>query len=137
VDPILDRMRADQEARSTGMDPVLAQMRDMQDQAHSQAALTVAVQADQNPDQAAIHGALAKRYNVPVDVVAEFPQEFKDRMALELARSTLDKAPQLQQRIVQQPQTAAIIHDDLPNAAGIERVLTPVAHAANYLVQQG
>jgi hypothetical protein len=137
VDPILDRMRADQEARSTGMDPVLAQMRDMQDQAHSQAALTVAVQADQNPDQAAIHGALAKRYNVPVDVVAEFPQEFKDRMALELARSTLDKAPQLQQRIVQQPQTAALIHDDLPNAAGIERVLTPVAHAANYLFSKG
>jgi hypothetical protein len=137
MDPILERMRADQETRATGMDPVIQQMRDMQDQTHSQAALTVAVQSQQNPDQAAVHNALAKRYNVPVEVVAEFPQEFKDRMGLELARSALDQAPQLQQRIVQQPQTAAVIHDDLPNAAGIEHVLTPVARAANYVFSKG
>jgi hypothetical protein len=65
-------------------------------------------------------------------VVAAYPQEFKDRMAMELARSTMNGAPQLQQRIANQPQTAAIIHDDLPNAAGVEKSLT-FGDAANYV----
>jgi hypothetical protein len=121
MDPIIDRMRAEQQP---DIDPVIAQMRDMQDQTHSHAALNVAIQSQQNPDQAAVHNALAKRYNTTPDVVAAFPQEFKDRMAVELARSNLDGAPQLQQRLVAQPQAAAMIHDDVPNASAIERVLS-------------
>jgi hypothetical protein len=91
---------------------------------------------DQNPDQAAVHQALAKRYNTTPDVVAAYPQEFKDRMALELARSSLQDAPQLQQRSPASRRPAAIIHDDLPNAAGVERALT-VGEGGQLRFQQG
>jgi hypothetical protein len=117
-------------------DDVVGQMRDDTAQTAARATLNVGLQANQNPEQAAVHQALARRYNTTPDVVAAYPQEFKDRMAMELARSSLQDAPQLQQRLAGQPQTAAIVHDDLPNAAGVERALT-VGKVADYVFSKG
>jgi hypothetical protein len=105
-------------------DKAVQQFGSQQDDAGSRAALAVSLSADQNPDQAALHKALATRYNTTPEVVAAYPEEFKQRMSLELARSNMQAAPKLQQTLANQPQTAALIHDDIPNAAGLEQALT-------------
>jgi hypothetical protein len=105
-------------------DGAVQMLDDQQRDAGSRAALAVGMASTGNPDQAALHNALAKRYNTTPEVVAAYPQEFKDRMAVELARSNMQDAPQLQQRIANQPQVVSVVHDDIPNAAGVERAVT-------------
>lgn len=124
-DEIIAQMKAEQSVTGTGPSPydnVAQDMARASQQSASRAAMVVGVQSTQNPDQAALHSALAKRYNTSPQVVSQFPQEFKDRMALEMARSNLKDAPKLQDTINANPNTAAIIHDDLPNAAAVESV---------------
>jgi hypothetical protein len=133
-DDIVAGMQSEQQAMGTAptrYDKAVQAMQVENDSAGPRAALAVGLSQDVKPDEAAVHQALARRYNTTPEVVAAYPQEFKDRMAMELARSTMRDAPHLQQRIANQPQTAALIHDDLPNAAGVEKTLT--ARAASYL----
>ena len=106
-------------------DSLIAQDQD----ARAQASLALSFSADSNPDKAAANARIAKRYNTTPDVVNRWPDEFKQRMAVETARSALTKAPTLQTTLNQNPGTAQIMHDDVQNAAGVEQAaaaLNPV-----------
>jgi hypothetical protein len=134
-DNIVAGMAARQAAMGTAptrYDKAVGLMQDENESAAPRAAFAVGLAGDEDPDEAASNLAIAKRYNTTPEVVGAFPQEFKDRMRMELARSAMRDAPQLQQRIANQPNTAAIIHDDLPNAAGVEKSLT-FERAAGYV----
>lgn len=105
------------------------------DQAAGRAALAVSLQ-DTKPDEAALNQQLAQRYNTSPDVVAAYPQEFRDRMRLEMTRSALEGAPQLAQRIANNPQGVAVLADDVPNTAAVEKTLS-FGDAANYVFSKG
>lgn len=142
-DSIINQMQDDQQALGTApkpvapaqpaaanpydkaIDTVISQDQD----ARAQASLALSFSADSNPDKAAINARIAKRYNTTPDVVDRYPEEFKQRMAIETARSALTKAPTLQSALNQNPATAQVMHDDVQNAAGVEQAasaLNPV-----------
>ena len=128
-DDIIDSMRATQQATGTQptnkYDDLVDSLKVQQQNDQARAAMAISLQSNENADVAARNARLAKRYNTSPDVVAAYPQEFKDRMALEMARDTLAKAPKLQQHINDNPQAGAIIHDDLDNAAALEQAMKP------------
>ena len=115
---------------------------DEEGETRGHAALAVSLQTEDNPDTAAQHLAIAKRYKTTPDVVARFSPEFKQRIALEMAQQTLASAPKLAARLSNNPQAGALLHDDLPNAAATENAITslpaspkftPIADAVGWL----
>ena len=107
---------------------------DEEGETRGHAALAVSLQTEDNPDTAAQHLAIAKRYKTTPDVVARFSPEFKQRIALEMAQQTLASAPKLAARLSNNPQAGALLHDvgkaiDPGDhvAAGVAGVARPLA----------
>lgn len=134
MNSIIEEMKRQQGETGTApqADPVIEQMKALTQASHAQAALAVSLSSSENADVAARNATLAKRYNTTPEVVSAFPQEFKDRMALENARASLNNAPRLQDTINANPNTAAIIHDDLHNASSIEQTVRPQQYMSEW-----
>src|SRR3569623_1189283 len=93
-------------------------------QAKQQAQAGMAVQfgAQSNPDPAAEHAALAKRYGLPTSVVEEFPDEFKTRAKVDDARAVVAQSPTLQSWLASNPDNAKVAHDDLHTLSAMEQL---------------
>ena len=93
------------------------------EQERAQASLALSASINQNADEAARNRDIAKRYNIPATVVDTFPEEFRQRAATEIAQETLAQSPMLQRQITDNPAVAPVIHDDVQNAAMIEKTV--------------
>jgi len=90
----------------------------------AQAALAVGFAADQKPDTAAFNVKLARRYGTSPEVIAKFPDEFKQRMLVQITRDALQGAPTLQAQIASDPAgVAPVIHDDVPTLSAMDRLM--------------
>ena len=123
VDPIAASMAASLSGNTApaGVDPIAAAMRR---EATGQAAYTVADQAGTSADRAVQDQRLAKRYKVPVDTVAAFPEDFRRHALMEDARNNLANAPALADHINQNPGSAPVVGPDLPGMAQQEQFLS-------------
>jgi len=124
MDDIIARM---DKQESTQLDPVIAQMDAADNQARSHAALAVAFSANTTPEQAAWHTEVAKKYGTTPDVVAQFPDRFKEDLSRQSAHDLFEKFPKLRDHIAEYPQRAAVSKDDLHNLSGLERTFAQSA----------
>ena len=76
-----------------------------------------------NSEQAAKMSLLAEQYKQPVGLVAAAQKDFEERAAADRAEKAMADAPKLAEFFVKEPTTAAILQDDLDNAAGLENLL--------------
>lgn len=76
-----------------------------------------------NPDQEAEKQRLAKRYNLPPDVVEAFHADYTDKAKFDDANAKMARAPALRSWIAEDGQRAKIAHDDIANLSAIEQVL--------------
>lgn len=88
---------------------------------HAQAALTVGLSFDKDPKREAENLTIARKLGTLPDVVAAYPEEFRQRMATQYAHDILTDAPKLQAHINDNPVSAAVSQNDLHNLSGIER----------------
>ena len=91
------------------------------------AALAVAFSSSNNSEQAAWHADVAKKYQTTPEVVAQFPDQFKEDMARQNADDLFKQFPKLRDHIAEYPQRAAVSKDDLHNLSGIERTFAQSA----------
>jgi hypothetical protein len=121
-DDTISQMKQSQaQTDSNPYDDTINQLKDQAQQAQARAAIAVSTAATENPDTAAQNIALAKRYKVTPDIVATFPQEFRDRMTLESARQNLANAPKLQAHINDTPGAAGALHPDVSAMSQLEQ----------------
>jgi GNAT superfamily N-acetyltransferase len=86
------------------------------------------------PDQAAEAAQLARRYRLPVGVVSEFREDYKQKAQVDDARAVVDQSPKLRGWLAADENNARMSHDDTQTLGGIEGVLTNIAAAAHYVV---
>lgn len=122
-DDIIEQMKSDQAATGTAPTPMDDAVRQMQEQDRAQASLAVSSSIDANADRAATNRTLAAHFNVAPEVVDRYPDEFRQHMATQIAHDTFANAPVLQRQVNENPALAPVIHDDVQNAAAIERTL--------------
>ncbi|HQR02481.1 MAG: hypothetical protein JSR19_06950 [Proteobacteria bacterium] len=103
--------------------PYLQTIDDIDQQQRARAALTVGLSVGSNPDKSAANAVLARRYNVPPEVVDTFPEEFKQRAVTEAAKAALRDAPTLARSIADNPALARVIHDVVPGTAAVEQAV--------------
>lgn len=103
-----------------------AAARRLRDQdAADQASATISNAATVNPDQAAKHLTLARRFDVPVSSVAADPIDL-ERYAKLLDADTAklaQQSPVLARHLADQ-NVANVMHDDIPNASRLEQEIT-------------
>lgn len=121
MDEIIAKM--DREAAGQA-DPVIAQMDAEEERQRVNAALAVAFSSSTPPQQAAWHSEVAKKYQTTPEVVAQFPDQFKEDMARQNAETLFKQFPKLQAHIAENPQNAAVSQHDLHNLSGIERTFS-------------
>lgn len=78
------------------------------------------VGATSNPDEAANHVKMARRFGTSPDVVASDPARFKQRAAVDDAQGVFDVSPRLTGFLAGNPRNAQVAHDDLGVLGGIE-----------------
>jgi hypothetical protein len=86
-----------------------------------------------NPDQEAEKQRLAKRYNLPPDVVDAFSDDYKQKAKLDDANSAMERAPALRSWIAADGARAKVAHDDVDNMSALERVWYEGASAVRTL----
>ena len=124
-DDIVAQMKEDQSSITPSpYDDVAKQIRQQAEASRAQAAISVGSSINSNPDRAGMNRAIAKKYNTTPEVVDHYPDEFRQRMSVELARDALKQAPKLEQSINADPTIAQVMHDDVPNTAALETVMT-------------
>lgn len=99
----------------------------IQQQDNRRAALAVAFSSSSNPEQAAWHAEVAKKYQTTPEVVAQMPDRFKEDMARQDSETLFANFPKLRDHIAEYPQRAAVSKDDLHNLSGIERTFAESA----------
>ena len=132
-DPIIDKMVSMPDASQAGggqsasgdnqqaQDPVVTKILSG---TASKAALSVGMSSEDDPQRAALYSQMAKQYHTTPEVVAQYPEEFKQRYATEIAHQHLSESPVLSSTIANNPSVAAIAHPDIPNLAQTESLLT-------------
>lgn len=126
-DDIIEEMKRSQAATGSApapYDDAVQQLKSQQQNTQGRAAMAVGYSVEINPDRAAQNKTLAKRYNTAPTVVEQYPEEFRQRALMEDARAAMANAPRLTEHIAANPANAQIIHDDVGNAAAIERSLS-------------
>jgi hypothetical protein len=101
------------------------------------AALTVGLSSDRNAAAAATDMALAKKYKTTPQVVAAFPEDFRQRAQMELARDALAKAPALSKAIVNNPALAAAAHPEVPKLSLVNQAIDALGQTARYVTGAG
>jgi len=86
-----------------------------------------------NPDQEAEKQRLAKRYNIPADLVDAFGDDYKQRAKLDDANAAMERAPALRSWIAADGARAKVAHDDVDNMSALERVWYEGASAVRTL----
>jgi predicted GNAT family acetyltransferase len=86
-----------------------------------------------SPDQAAEAAQLARRYKLPVGVVSEFREDYKQKAQVDDARAVVDQSPKLRGWLAADMNNASIAHDDVQTLGGIESALSSIASAARYV----
>ena len=140
-DDIIEQMKQSQAATGAApaapsapanpYDSVIQQIKFDAQQSQARAATIVAASSTENPDTVAQNIALAKRYKTTPDVVATYPQEFRDRMTAEMTRQSLANAPKLQQYINDNPTSAGAFHPDVPALSALEQTANAPAPLAD------
>lgn len=105
----------------TGAQPVGSVYDSLFDEPSGKAAL--AIGSAGSPDKAAEAATLARRYNLPPAVAAEFAEDYKARAKVEDARDAFDRHPRLGNWAGAQPERAAMVQDDLGTLGEIERTV--------------
>lgn len=94
----------------------------MDDQEGSDPAkLNVQFGVEKNPDQVAADAELARRYNLPTELVTEFKPEYETRAKVDDATKAMSDSPRLQEWLAKQPYHAEVSHDDLDNLGMVEK----------------
>lgn len=87
-----------------------------------------------SPDQAAEATQLARRYRLPVGVVSEFREDYKQKAQVDDARAVVDQSPKLRDWLAADANNARISHDDTATLGGIEGIIGSLGRAARYTV---
>lgn len=85
------------------------------------AKLNVQFGVEKNPDQVAADAELARRYNLPTELVTEFKPEYETRAKVDDATKAMSDSPRLQEWLAKQPYHAEVSHDDLDNLGMVEK----------------
>lgn len=120
---------ATQQKQQEPADPYEGIVDQMAGDQRGQAALSVGLASSNNPDQAAQYAQIAKQLHTTPQAVAAFPDDFKRFVATSQAREAFGQAPALGNYVGQHPNVAAVMHDDLANAATLEQMSGPVMKA--------
>lgn len=76
-----------------------------------------------NPDQAAEAAKLARRYRLPVGVVSEFRDDYRQKAQVDDARQVVDQSPKLRDWLAADMNNASMAHDDVQTLGGIEQAV--------------
>lgn len=85
--------------------------------------------ADSNPDQEAEAAKLARRYNLPADMVGFYADEYKKQAKIEDSEEVLARSPRLKAWLAADDARAKVTHDDLPNLSAIEQSVSMIGKA--------
>lgn len=101
-----------------------------EDNTGPKAAINLIQGVDEKPDAVADEVKLARRYNLPVDMVKFYKPEYDSRAKADDALDSINNNPVLKSWLAADGVRAKLTHDDLPTLGGME-------HAVNYVFGSG